>query len=208
MVTSSGRAYADATGWIKSSRRRFDKMHYAQKGFGAAFLSALILLGAIGVISPQAFGSTGSRTLRTGWPSWVLLGLIGLALIYAISKWRFIRWALRRVRDPFVRAPAGDPRYEGAADALAECPQAYRTRFSIWWVWGPVALAFLGSVCAFSVAYFVVDAVLAGFEVGWETPLLAGVNLIVGLVLFRLAASRLSTWRMALAVYRSVTQGY
>jgi hypothetical protein len=208
MVTSSGRAYSDATDWVKSSRRRFDKMRYAQRAFGATFLAGLIVTGTIGVLSPAAFGSTGSRTLRTGWPSWLLLGLIGVSVIYAGSKWRYVRWALRRVRDPFVRAPEGDPRYEGAADALAECPAPYRTRFAMWWIWGPVVLALLGGMCAFSVAYFVVDAVLAGFEVGWASPLLAGINLVLGLVLFRLAATRLSTWQMAMAVHRSVTQGY
>jgi hypothetical protein len=207
-MATSRSAYADATGWIKSSRRRFDKMRYARKGFGAALLAGLLLLGTIGILSPRSFGSTGSRTLQTGWPKWVLLGLIALCAIYAISKWRYIRWALRRVRDPFVRAPAGDPRYEGAADALAESPAAYRSRFAFWWIWAPVLLVVLGCMFAFSVAYFVVDAVLAGFEVGWETPVLAGVNLILGLLFFRLAASRLSTWRMAVAVHRSVTQGY
>jgi hypothetical protein len=208
MVTSSGRAYSDATDWLKSSRRRFDKMAYAQKGFGAAFVAGLIVTGAIGVLSPAAFGSTGSRTLRTGWPSWLLLGLIGLAVLYAAMKWRYVRWAINRFRDPFVRAPEGDPRYEGAADALAACPAAYRTRFAFWWIWGPALLALLGTMCAFSVAYFLVDAVLARFEVGWETPVLAGINLVLGLLLFRLAATRLSTWRMAVAVHRSVTQGY
>lgn len=208
MVTSGGEAYGDATNWLKSSRRRFNRMRYARKGFGAAFLTGLIVTGTIGVLSPAAFGSTGSRTLRTGWPSWLLLGLIGMSLIYAATKWSYVRWALRRVRDPFVRPPEGDPRYEGAADALAECPAPYRTRFAMWWIWGPALLALLGSMCAFSVAYFVVDAVLARFEVGWESPLLAGINLVLGLILFRLAATRLSTWQMAVAVHRSVTQGY
>lgn len=205
---ASRHAYGDAVAWMKNSRRRFNKMAYARKGFGAALLAGLILMGTLGVITPDAFGAVGSRPLRTSWPKWVLLGMIGLCLLYTAVKWRYVRWALRRIRDPFVRPPAGDPRYEGAADALAASPAAYRTRFVLWWVWAPVGLAVLGTMFAFSVAYFVVDAILAGFEVGWETPVLAGGNLILGLLVLRLAASRLSTWRMAMAVNKSVSTGY
>ena len=208
MVISSGGAYSEATRWLKSTRQRFNKWAYARKGFGGTLLAELILLALIGLAAPSRFGATGSKTLQTGWPSWVLLGLIAACVLYVVSRWRYVKWLAGRLRDPFLRAPEGDARFEGAADALAAAPAPQRTRWALLWVWGPIALVSLGAICAMAVAYFVVDAILAGFEVGWESPVLAGVNLIVGLVLFRLAAARLSTWRLALAAHRAVTQGY
>lgn len=175
---------------------------------GASIAVALPLLTLIALVSPGSFASPRSNTLRTGWPLYALLGLLAISLLYLLARARRIRWAIARAREPFVRAPEGDPRYEGAADALAACPGAMRTRFALWWIWGPAALAVLGVMCSFSAAYFLVDAILARFNVGWEHPALAGGNIVASFLLFALGSRRLATWRLAVAAHRSVTVGY
>ena len=209
MVMSARRAYGDAVKWLKSARpRRFSRLGYAERAVGASVATAVPLFAAIGLVSPASFASPASNTLRSGWPLYALLGLLAVSLLYLATRFRRIRWALTRLRAPFVGPPEGDPRYEGAADALAACPGPLRTRFALWWVWGPAAFAALGITTAFSATYFLIDAVLARFNVGWENPVLAGANLILSFLFFALGAGRLVTWRLAVAVHRSVTVGY
>ncbi len=61
---------------------------------------------------------------------------------------------------------------------------------------------------ALSTAYFVIDAILARFLVGWSQPLYALVFLCLSLTLSYLAAPKLSTWRVAASVHKEVTTGY
>ncbi|MDQ3985980.1 MAG: hypothetical protein M3280_05725 [Actinomycetota bacterium] len=206
---SSRRAYTDAIAWIKSARpRRLDKWRFSERAFGAALLAAAPLLGGIALVSPDSFGAPGSNTLQTGWPLYVLLGLVGLSLALVLARASTVRWLMVRVREPFIRPFEGDARFEGAADALARCPAPLRSRFAVSWIWGPVALAGLGTICAFSTAYFLVDAILVRFEVGLEQPIYAAAFAAASLGFFRLAATRLATWRLAVNVHRAVTQGF
>lgn len=206
---SARRAYSDAVKWVKSARpRRFSRLGYAERAVGASVAGALPLLATIGLVSPASFASPASNTLRSGWPLYAILGLLAVSLLYLAARFKRIRWAVARLRAPFLQPPEGDPRYEGAADALAACPGALRTRFALWWIWGPAALASLGIIAAVSATYFLIDAVLARFNVGWENAVLAGANLVLSFWFFALGAGRLVTWRLAFAVHRSVTVGY
>lgn len=208
-MLAARRAYVDAVKWVKSARpRRFSRVRYAERALGATVASAIPLLTLIALGSPASFGSRASNTLHTGWPLYVLLAILGLSLIYLVTRGARILWSLRRIRDPFVREPRGDPRYENAADNLAACPGPLKTRFAIQWVWGPVVIAVLAVMTGFAGAYFVIDAVLARFNVAWYHPVYAAGNILLSLVLFALVSGRLTTWRLATAVHRSVTTGY
>ena len=209
MVISAQRAYSDAVKWLKSARpRKFRRGAWAERAVGAAVAAAVPLLTAIALVSPASFASPASNTLRTGWPLYALLGLLAVSLLYLLTRARRIRWAIARAREPFLRAPEGHPAYEGAADALAACPAPMRTRFALWWIWVPVGITVLAVMCSFSTAYFLVDAILARFNVGWWHPVLAAANLVVSFLLFALVSRRLATWRLAVAAHRSVTVGY
>ncbi|MDQ3955701.1 MAG: hypothetical protein M3285_09145 [Actinomycetota bacterium] len=198
-------SYADAVKWIRSARRgRSGGWQFAERAFGASLMAGIPILCVIALLSPTSFGAPGSNTLRSGWPLYLLLGILGLSLLLLIASARYVRWTIARLRDPFVRSFSGDARFEGAADALAECPAPLRTRFAMGWVWGPTALAVLGIFGTFSCAYFLIDAVMARFEVGLGHPILAAINGAVGLIAFRLGAARLQTWRLAVSVHRTV----
>ena len=208
-MLAARRAYSDAVKWLKSARpRRFGRLRYAERAVGATVATAIPLLTLIALASPASFGSRASNTLRTGWPLYVLLGILAISLIYLLTRSARILWSLRRVREPFVREPHGDPRYENAADNLAACPGPLKTRFALQWVWGPLVVALLAVMAGFSGAYFLIDAVLARFNVGWAHPVLAAGNIVVSIFLFALVSGRLITWRLAVAVHRSVTVGY
>ncbi len=209
MVMSSRRAYRDAVRWVKSARPRgFGRWRYAERSLGATVAAAVPILGLIGLVSPASFASPASNTLRSGWPLYVLLAVLAASFLYLFARRGRIRWAFARVREPFLRAPEGDQRYEAAADALAACPAALRTRFAVWWVWGPLVITALAVTAGFSATYFLIDAILARFNVGWEHPILSVANLVVSFVLFVLVSARMATWRLAVAVHRSVTVGY
>ena len=198
-------SYADTVKWIRSARRnRAGGWYFAERAFGASLMAGIPLLSVIALLSPTSFGAPGSNTLRSGWPLYLLAGILALSILMLLTRARYVRWAVARFREPFVRSFSGDPRFEGAADALAECPAPLRARFALWWVWGPAALAVLGVVGALSCAYFLIDAVMARFEVGLGHPILAAINGAVGLIAFRLGAARLQTWRLALSVHRTV----
>ncbi|MDQ4142278.1 MAG: hypothetical protein M3198_00790 [Actinomycetota bacterium] len=208
-MLSARRAYSDSVKWVKSARpRRLRRLGFAERAVGATVAAAVPLLTLISLLSPGSFGSPASNTLRSGWPLYVLLGLLAISCIYLFGRRAHIRWSLARVREPFVRAPEGEASYENAADALAACPGPMKTRFALWWVWGPVVVAVLAVMAGFSAVYFLIDAILARFDVGWGHPVFAAANLAISFVLFALVSGRLVTWRLALAVHRSVTVGY
>ena len=208
-MLSARRAYVDAAKWVKSARPRgFRRLRFAERAVGATVATAVPVLTIISLMSPTSFGSPASNTLRSGWPLYVLLGILAVSLLYLFGRRDRIRWSLARIREPFGREPQGDARYENAADNLAACPGPLKTRFALQWVWGPVVAGLLAVMAGFSATYFLIDAILARFNVGWGHPLLAAGNLVVSIVLFALVSGRLVTWRLATAVHRSVTAGY
>jgi hypothetical protein len=208
-MMSARRAYSDAVKWLRSARpSRLSRLRFAEGAVGATITAATPLLCLIALGSPEAFGSPSSNTLRSGWPLYALLAVLVLSILYLIRRAAHIKWAIARIREPFVRAPEGDQRYENAADALAHCPGPLKTRFALWWIWAPIGAAGLATMSGFSAAYFVIDAILASGNVGWGHPVLAAVNLAVSLILYAMAAGRLTTWRLAFAIHKSVTVGY
>ena len=207
-MTSGRSGYGDTVTWIRAARPPRRGWRTAQRAFAATFTAALPLMALIGLLSPGRFGSPRANTFRTGWPLYVLLALLAAPLLYGLVHGARIRWFIARMREPFRRAFSGDPRFEGAADALASCNGALKTRFALAWVWGPAAVAVVAGMLCFAVAYFAVDAVLARGNVGWETPILAAANALGSMLLFRVVAQRLLTWRLAVSVHRAVTVGY
>ena len=207
-MTTRLRAYSDAVKWVRSAAPRPKSGRVAKRAFAGTFAAAVPLIALIGLVSPGRFGSPGANTFRSGWPLYVLLGIIALGGLYVGTHAARIRWSIARLREPFVRPFTGDPRFEGAADALATCPPALRTRFGIAWVWVPAAVTVLGGMFSFAAAYFVVDAVLARFKIGWQQPATAAASAVIAYLLFRSVARRLLTWRLAVSVHKSVTTGY
>lgn len=206
---SRDRPYSDAVAWLKSARsRRVRRLAFAERALGATVAAALPLMCAIALISPGSFGAPASSTFGSGWPLYVLLGLLALSLILLFVNGKRIRWFVARAREPFVRPPSGDQAYEGGADSLAACSSTQQSRFAFWWIWGPAGLGLLGVITGMSATYFLVDAILAEMDVGWGHLVLAFVNLGLSYVFFGLAARRLSTWRWAVAIHKAVTSGY
>jgi hypothetical protein len=209
MVIAARRAYSDATRWVRSSRpKRLHGWNRAGILFVNTFLAGILFLGIIGILAPSRFGSPGATAFRSGLPAVALVGIAALCGVFAFIRRHEIAWAIRRLREPARRAVSEDPAFEGAVNALEACPRPMQSRFALFWVWGPTAMFILGAVFAFSAAYFVIDAILARFSVGWEQAALGAGNAVVSLAVFRVAAARLATWRLASSVYRSATEGY
>jgi hypothetical protein len=112
------------------------------------------------------------------------------------------------VIDPWRRPLAENANYEGAVGALGASSDANRTRYLWRFVYKPLALAVLATFFAFSSAYFLVDATLAQFQVGWQQPVLGVANSIISVVLWRIGADGLSTYRLATSVHKTVSTGY
>lgn len=207
MVIAARRAYSDAVRWMKSARPPGSRSgRLAWKLFRSSYLSALLLLGVIGLVRPSRFGSPTSRPLRSS--EWAALALlVAVVAGFALLRRRSVRRSLERFAEPF-RRPIDHPSYEPAASALDSCPAPFRTRFAFGWVWGPAAGFVLAAFLAASSAYFAVDAILAGFSIGWEQLVLAAIQAGAALIVMRLVSSRLATWRLALSVYRTVSGGY
>lgn len=209
MVVAAERAYSDAKRWLRSARpRRIQRNRFAWRSFGGFFIAGIVVLGIISLLAPDSFGAPGTNTLGTGWPLVAVLGLIAASLLYAFVHRRRLSWLYTRVREPYRRPMKDHPSFDGAADALAECPAPYRTRFAVNYVWIPIGLVVLGATCAFSVAYFVIDAVGARFMVGWGQAVYAAVFVVLSVLTFGAAAGRLSTWRLATSVLKEVNTGY
>lgn len=168
---------------------------------------SFISLGLIGVSGPDRFGSPGMEPMGSlQW--WALAGVVGVFLAVAAARWAKVKRVLGLLVEP-MRRPLGDlPSFEPAVAALLSCPAAFRTRFTLGWVWGPAAAVVAASFFLASSAYFIVDAILARLQVGWQQPLLAAVNALIAFALVRAVARRLATWRLALSVHREVAGRY
>jgi hypothetical protein len=208
MVIAGQRAYANAVRWVASTRPQVRRWIFARRAVRSALVAATLVLGLIALVDPARFGAPGTRTLRTGWPSTVVIALVLACSAYALVKRRAILSVVSRMREPYLRPLKEMPGFEEAADALASCPAPFKLRFAARLVWRPLALVVLAVTCAFSTSYFVIDAVLARGLVGWGQVLYSGVFLLAALCFFALAATGLSTWRVSASVYKEVTSGY
>ena len=206
MVIAAGRAYQDLIRWIKEARlRTLVAWRLARRLFGTSVLGSAALLGAIGLFTPARFGSPGSRP-RAGPEWWALACLVAVCLVMLLLRRSKMSYGVTRLRETFRGTLEEHPSFEPAVSALDSCPAALRTRFALGWVWGPLAAGVLGAVFAASSVYFVIDAILARFSIGWQQLLLAAVNAALSLIVFRLAAKRLSVWRLSFTVHRAVTR--
>jgi hypothetical protein len=209
MVLAARRSYVAAKRATRAARPgRIARARFARRAFGVTFLAGLALLALIAVVAPSNFGQPGAATPRSGWPFFLLLGVIAVSVTYAALHWRRVVWLGQRVREPLVRPLNELPGFEVAADALASCPSPLRLRWSLTYVWGPLLWALAAGTLAFSSAYFVIDAVLARGRVGWAQPMYAVAFGLVSIAVLAAAAGRLATWRFAMSVHKEVTTGY
>jgi hypothetical protein len=208
MVIAGQRAYADAVRWIRSARPPIRRGRFARTAVRTSSLTGLALMSLIALADPNRFGSPGSRTLRTGWPSVVVIAVLAGCVLFALLRRQEIISAVTRVGEPYRRPLSELPSFDDAADALAACPGAFKTRFALLWVWRPLALVVVGVTCSFSTAYFVVDAILARGSVGWGQVLYACVFLAASFAVFAVSAPTVSTWRLSASVFKEVTSGY
>ncbi|MDQ3951625.1 MAG: hypothetical protein M3279_01480 [Actinomycetota bacterium] len=209
MASSPRRAYSDAAAWTRS-RIPAARTRSALAGAAlAAFLvDGLLLMATIGLLAPARFGSQGSRAFGSNSRTIVLLAVAGGCALWLALRFRAHRWVVAKVREPFRRPLEDDPAFAGAAAALGAARSPLKTRFAIGWIWLPT-LAVIGALAAsLTTAYFLVDAVIARFEIGWQQPVLAAANLVVAWALLRAAAGRLAVWPLAVSVHRDATTGY
>jgi len=208
MVIAARRVYSDLLRWMKAARPRgLRPGRLAARLFRTIYLGAFLVLATIGLVRPSRFGSPTSRPLRSA--EWLGLALLtAIAAGVTLARRQGVSDAIRRLREPFGRPFDHHPSYEPAAAALDSCPGPLRTRFALGWVWGPAGAVVLAAFFAASSAYFIVDAILARFEIGWQQLALTGIQAVLSLFVLRIAATRLSTWRLALSVHRSVAGGY
>jgi hypothetical protein len=159
-------------------------------------MAGIVVMSVIALTSTSSFGLPGRSALHTGWPGWTVLciALGGVALI-AIRARRILAFI-----DPLVTDPGAE---EAATSALSACPAPFRTRFFLGWIGGPLGVAVLGVVFAFSAAYFAIDALLARFSVSWTHAAFTTGNIVLGLAAFRTGAGRIATASIALAAYRN-----
>ncbi|HZK52332.1 MAG TPA: hypothetical protein VFD47_12305 [Actinomycetota bacterium] len=209
-------AYSDAVKWTKLGRpRRLNRASFVGRCWQNSFVAGAIVLGIIGLLSPSTYGQTRGFSaqgqigaLGLGWPGLALAGTVLFGLVYAFLHREGIRWTVVRVIDPWRRPLQENPNYEGAVGALDASSDANRTRYVWRFVYKPLILAVLATFFAFSSAYFLVDATLAQFQVGWQQPVLGVANSIISALLWRLAAVGLSTYRLAASVHKTVSTGY
>jgi hypothetical protein len=208
-MRAARRSYTDAVGWIKSARPPgFRSSSWALKALDGTVVVGIVVLGTIGLLSPSSFGNPGATPMGSGWPWFLLLGVVIVCAAVLVAFRGRITWLIGRVREPFRRPLEEDPAFDGAVGGLAESPAALQSRFAFQWIWGPAVLFGLGVMFGFSAAYFAVDAILARFQVGWEQPVLGVANAVTGYVMFRIAAMKLSTWRLSVSVWRAATNRY
>jgi hypothetical protein len=194
---------------LKASRpARVDSGRFAWRCFAGSLLAGIVVLGLIGLFAPAAFGAPGGRPLGNRTLSLALGATVVVAAAILAARGPQLLRLMRRIREPFMRPLTWEPNFEEAAEALAQCSEPWRSRWATSWVWGPVLLAAAGVTFAFSSAYFVVGAVIAGGRIAWGHPVLAGINALLSIVSFAAGATRLSTWRLALSVHREVTGRY
>ena len=209
MVLAARRAYVTATRWVRSARApRIERLGFARRAFGSALVAGLFVMASIAMVAPANFGAPGSEPLRSGWPALVLIAILASSACVGLVKRAGIRSVIDRTIEPWRRPSSEHEAFEGAADALAACPALLRNRFALLWVWGPMAVVVAATTFAFSTAYFLVDAVLARLQVGWQQPAYAVGSAALSMGLFRLVATKLSTWRLSASVLKEVTSGY
>lgn len=184
-----------------------DPWRLTRRVFRFTFAASFILLGSIGVASPARFGSPGMKPMGSiQW--WALAGLLALFVAAAAARRSKVKRTVDLLAEPIRRPLSYLTSYEPAVGALDSCPAPFRTRFTLGWVWGPAAAVVAAGFFLASTAYFIVDAVLARLQIGWQQPVLAAANALLAFVVLRLAARRLATWRLALSVHRAVAGRY
>lgn len=209
MVIAAHRSYVALKRATRAARpRRVARLRFARRALGGTFVAGLALLSLIALVAPSNFGQPGAATLRSGWPSFALGGLIAASAGFAWANRERLLWLAARLREPLVRPLEEHPSFAEAADALASCPPPLRLRWALGWVWGPIGWALAAGTLTFSSAYFVVDAVLARFRIGWAQPVYALAFAGLGVLVFAAAAGKLATWRFAMSVHKEVTTGY
>ena len=175
---------------------------------GAFLIDSVLLLSLIGLFSPASFGAAGSRAFGSGVRTLALAGLAAVCGLWLARRFRMHRWVLQRAREPFRGPLDDDPAHPGASGALAAARPPLQTRFAIGWIWAPALAALAAAAASLTTAYFLVDAVIARFEIGWQQPIIAAVNLLLAWGLLRVAAGRLAVWPLAVSVHREATTGY
>ena len=207
-MSRSGRPYAGAVGWLKAARpAELRRTTFAGRAFKWTFAAAIAVMGAIALTSPEKFSRPGSDTLATGWPAYLVAGLAALCLVPFVAARGRLLDHVHTIREPFSGAGERTEEREQITAALVECSGLQQTRFALARIWAPAALTVLGGVFTFASAYFVIDAVISRFEVGWQQGALFAANAALALVCFALVAGRLSTLGVAAAAYRDATIG-
>ena len=196
MVIAARRAYKDAVRWTVSARPPGEPQVSARRMLAALFVSAIVVLGIIGLSSPATF-----RASRSGWPWWVLLALVGGAAAALAFRWR--TWT----RPILGQSTWTEDEVDAAAGALESCPALYRIRYSLGWVWGPGVAIVMAAIFTFSSVYFLIDAVLARGDIGPEQALLCVGQLIVALVLLWIFSPRIRSVRFAHEAARRAIPG-
>jgi hypothetical protein len=209
MAPSARKAYSDATAWMRSRvPPRRERVALATAALVAALVDGVLLMSVIGLLSPASFGVSGGRAFGSGTRTLALLGLAGLCGLWLARRFRAHRWVVAKAREPFRRPLEEDPAFAGASGALGASAGPSRTLFALRWVWLPAVGVLLAITGALTTAYFLVDAVIARFEIGWQQPVLAAANLVVAWVVLRVSAGRIAVWPLAVSVHREATTGY
>ena len=208
MVMAARRAYADAIRWMKRARPPgLDAGRLTRRVLRFCFGLSFILLGIIGVVSPSRFGSPGMKPMASlQW--WAVAGVVAMALVLVITSRRRVRRTVELLLEPVRRPLDHLPSFEPVTEALDSCPAALRTRFAFGWVWGPAIAVVAATTFLAATSYFIVDAILARLQIGWQQPVLAVANAALAFVVLRVVARRLATWRLALSIQRAVNHRY
>jgi hypothetical protein len=180
----------------------------ASRTLGGLLTGGIGFLALVAMASPARFGVQGGRAFGSGWPVLVLAAVALGCAAWVFARGRRLAWLVAAAREPFRRPLEEDPAYAGLSGALAACRGPLKTRFALGWIWGPAVAGLVAAAACLSAAYFLVDAVLARFEVGWQQPVLAAADLTVAWVLLRIVAGRLAVWPLAVAGHRAATVGY
>lgn len=202
-------AYSDAAAWMRSREPRGRARERVSAAVLGAFLvDSVLLLALIGLFSPASFGAEGSRAFGNTPRTLMLAAVAGACAMWFVRRIRVHRWAFESMREPFRRPLEDDPAFSGASGALSAARPPLQTRFAIAWIWAPALAALVAAAASLTTAYFLVDTVIARFEIGWQQPIIAAVNLVLAWLLLRIAAGRLAVWPLAVSVHREATTGY
>lgn len=205
MVMSTRRTYADAVAWVRHGQPQvLERGGRTLRIFGGCFATGIVGWGVGAYFNPESFGQPGADVLSLGWPTMLYVALVGASALALVLARRRISWVAARVREPYERALAELPSYEGAVNALAACARPLQLRFAIGWSWGPMIAVVVAAFLSLSSAYLVVYAVLSRFDVGWQTYAIALGDALAALVILIAVGGRLATWRVATSAYRAV----